>query len=55
LTFTKTIAGEVADYGINANCIAPGAVETEMMPARPKELLYTFREGAKPTSQAKNV
>ena len=44
ITFTKTIAGETAAYGINANCIAPGAVETEMMLDRPKEILERIRK-----------
>ncbi len=30
IAFTKSIASEVAPYGINVNCVAPGWVETDM-------------------------
>ncbi len=28
--YTRILAGEVANYGINVNCIAPGRIESEM-------------------------
>jgi 3-oxoacyl-[acyl-carrier protein] reductase len=37
---TKSIAMELGPYNINVNCIAPGAIETEMSAAMPKD----FRE-----------
>jgi acetoacetyl-CoA reductase len=37
--FTRTIALELAGFGITANCIAPGFVRTEMTAAMPEELL----------------
>lgn len=35
IQLTKTAAFELGEYGINVNCVAPGAVNTEML-----ELLY---------------
>jgi acetoacetyl-CoA reductase len=37
--FTKTIALELAGFGITANCIAPGFVRTEMTAAMPEAVL----------------
>ena len=31
IQFTKTAAFELGEYGININCVAPGAVNTEML------------------------
>ena len=39
--FTKGLAGDVAQYGINVNAIAPGAIETPMLDSILKELRMT--------------
>jgi 3-oxoacyl-[acyl-carrier protein] reductase len=36
ISFTKSVAKEVAKYGITANAIAPGFIETEMIKKVPK-------------------
>jgi 3-oxoacyl-[acyl-carrier protein] reductase len=36
---TKVIAAELGDYGIRANCIAPGLTDTEMLSGMPKEAI----------------
>jgi 3-oxoacyl-[acyl-carrier protein] reductase len=37
LSFTKAIARELAPYGVTANVIAPGPVQTEMLDSLPRE------------------
>jgi len=37
ICFTKSLAKELAPYGINVNCVAPGVVDTEMTQAFPRE------------------
>ena len=44
IAFTKSLAREVAPYGINVNCIAPGCIETEMLMNRPKEILEFYTQ-----------
>jgi len=39
ISFTKSIAKEVAKYGITANAIAPGFIETDMLKKVPKAIL----------------
>jgi len=39
LGFTKSLALEVALKGVTVNCIAPGAIESDMLAAVPKEVL----------------
>ena len=36
--FTKSIAGDLAGFGIRANCIAPGFIETDMTGSLPEEV-----------------
>jgi 3-oxoacyl-[acyl-carrier protein] reductase len=37
ICFTKSLAKELAPFGINVNCIAPGIIDTEMTRAFPRE------------------
>ncbi len=39
INFTKVIALELADFGIRANCIAPGLTETDMISILPEEAM----------------
>jgi NAD(P)-dependent dehydrogenase (short-subunit alcohol dehydrogenase family) len=42
--FTRSLALEVALKGITVNCVAPGAIETEMLAAVPKAVLDKMLE-----------
>jgi 3-oxoacyl-[acyl-carrier protein] reductase len=37
IAFTKSLAREVSKYGVNANCIAPGPVDTKMFSGNPPD------------------
>jgi len=37
ICFTKSLAKELAPFGIHVNCIAPGVIDTEMTQAFPRE------------------
>ncbi|MCC6629146.1 MAG: 3-oxoacyl-ACP reductase [Chloroflexi bacterium] len=38
ISFTRSLALELARYGITANCVAPGFIETDMVAAVPDEI-----------------
>lgn len=38
ITFTKSLAREVARYGINVNCVCPGPTDTPLFHAAPEKL-----------------
>lgn len=42
--FSQSLALEVATKGITVNCVAPGAIETEMLAAVPKSLIERMLE-----------
>jgi 2-hydroxycyclohexanecarboxyl-CoA dehydrogenase len=39
IAFTKGLAREVARYGINVNCVAPGLVDTPLLAQMPEKLI----------------
>lgn len=45
IAFTKALAREVASYGVTANSVAPGFVDTEMLAALPRKKLDKYLEG----------
>ena len=48
IQLTKTAAFELGQYGINVNCVAPGAVHTEMLKGKMTDQEYaTFLEARK--------
>ena len=46
IAMTKSIAAELGDFGIRANCIAPGVIETDMLAALPPHVMEETRIGA---------
>ena len=50
MTFTKITAREAGSYGINANCIVPGTIVTELTYARQKEESDKHLEAARKIS-----
>jgi len=44
IAFTKTLALEAARYGITANAVAPGFIQTEMLDAIPEKKRNAFRD-----------
>ena len=42
IAFTKSLAREVARYGINVNCVCPGPTDTPMLQSRPDKLKEAF-------------
>jgi len=61
IAFTKSLAREVARYGINVNCVCPGPTDTPMLATRPEKLreafikAIPFRRFAKPQEIADAV
>lgn len=45
VAFTKSVARELARYGVTANSIAPGFIDTEMLAALPKKKLDDYLQG----------
>jgi 3-oxoacyl-[acyl-carrier protein] reductase len=43
ISMTKSIARELGEFGIRANCLAPGIVETEMLATMSEEVLAATR------------
>jgi 3-oxoacyl-[acyl-carrier protein] reductase len=58
ICMTKSIAAELGENGIRANCIAPGITETEMLATMPENVVQEamnsadLRRGAKPSEIA---
>ena len=48
ITFTKTLAVELAPYNVTANAIGPGATETEMARAGMSDEQWTRKQAASP-------
>lgn len=42
MAFTKSLAREVASYGVTANSVAPGFIDTDMLAAVPQKKLAEF-------------
>ena len=42
--FSRTLANEIGQYGINVNCVSPGSVESPRFKARSEEIRRKLRE-----------
>ena len=45
IAFTKTLAKELAQYGINVNCISPGVIGTPRVRQSSRDMLQTYLDG----------
>ena len=45
IAFTKTLAKELGQYGINVNCISPGVVGTSRVQQMPQDMVQTWLDG----------
>ena len=45
ITFTKTLAKEVAQYGINVNCVSPGVIGTQRVLQATRDMVQTYLGG----------
>jgi NAD(P)-dependent dehydrogenase (short-subunit alcohol dehydrogenase family) len=45
IAFTKTLAKELGQYGINVNCISPGVIGSPRVQQMPKEMVQQWQEG----------
>jgi len=54
IAFTKTLAKEVGQYGINVNCISPGIIGTPRVLQMDKKMVQQWREGI-PLARARPV
>ncbi|MDR1481590.1 MAG: SDR family oxidoreductase [Synergistaceae bacterium] len=45
IAMTKSIAAELGEYGVRANCIAPGVTETDMLSTLPSAVLEETKNG----------
>ena len=45
IAFTKTLAKEVGQYGINVNCISPGVIGSPRVELMPKEMVQQWLDG----------
>jgi 2-hydroxycyclohexanecarboxyl-CoA dehydrogenase len=51
ITFTKSLAREVARYQVNVNCVSPGPTNTPLMAAQPEKMI----EGLKRLSPLRRI
>lgn len=43
ITFTKSLAREMARYNINVNCVCPGPTDTKLLAGEPEKFLEAFK------------
>ncbi len=45
ISFTRTLGKEVAEHGINVNCVSPGVIGTERVRQMPADMVKSWLEG----------